>query len=268
MIGQTPGETGAEAEVARMLRQASDGYGDLPDEVAHRLDRVLESLPAADTLRSAAHSAAPAATERAGFLASLAERLRPKRVRYAIASAAAAVLVTVGAVAAGLQVFVDRPDEAGSDQVFAEDAPRSDEEEAAEGAPGPGDESIDAFDGGTEDSGTDAEAGVSGVESFASGTDYSASTDLLAALRGLGEHTAAGEIPAELEDLAAGGEFWRRCEEAIAEEYQSLLVAVDFARYESSPAIMALLVTEQGEIAVALTPACAEGTIEALAVQP
>ncbi|RRR99641.1 hypothetical protein [Glycomyces terrestris] len=266
MIGQTPGETGAEAETARLLRHASDGYGDLPEEVAQRLDRVLQTLPAADTLRGAA--AAPA---RDGFLATLAERLRPKRVRYAIASGAAAVLVTVGAVAVGLQTLAPQGDEAGSAEMYAEDAPRTGEDhDSADGA----DEG--AAPGATEDSlaeepeqgGTDAEVGVTDVESFASGTDYSGSADLLAALRGLGDHTRAGEVPDELAAVAAGGEFWRACEEAISEEYQSLLVAVDFARYESAPAIMVLLVSEQGEIAVALSPACADGIIEALAVQP
>ncbi|MQM27154.1 hypothetical protein [Glycomyces albidus] len=265
MIGQTPGETGAETEVARVLRQASDGYGDLPDEVAHRLDRVLEALPAADTLHTAAAQRAP---EREGFLASIAERLRPKRVRYAIASGAAAVLVTVGAVAVGLQALTTPSEEdAGSAQVHAEDAPGSVEDEdyaAEEASPQPGDDPVDAQS-------EDGELGLPGVESFASGTDYSESTDLLAALRGLGRFTAAdavaAEVPAELEPLAAGGEFWRACEEAIAEEYQSLLVAVDFATYESSPAIIALLASDQGEIAVALSPACADGIIEALAVQ-
>jgi len=268
MIGQPPGETGAEAgteaAVARALRQASDGYGDLPEQVAHRLDRVLDSLPSADTLRSTARE-----PERDGFFASLAERLRPKRVRYAIASGAAAVLVTVGAVAVGLQALTaDSGESPSSDQVYAEDGPRSGDDDAAgEAAPESSSEDSLSEEGG-DSAESDAEMGVLDVESFASGTDYSASTDLLAALRGLGDHTADGEVPAELADLAAGGEFWRACEDAIAEEYQSLLVAVDFARYESSPAIMALLVSDEGETAVALTPACADGVIEALAIQP
>jgi hypothetical protein len=258
MIGQTPGETGAEAETARLLRQASDGYGDLPDHVAHRLDRVLETLPAADTLRSAAQ----AAPDREGFFASLAERLRPKRVRYAIASGAAAVLVTVGAVAIGLQALTQSSEDAGSAQVYSEDAPRSGDDDAADTeAASPESSSGDSLN-------EESEGGITGIAWFASGTDYTASTDLLASLRGLGAATSDGEVPLELEALAAGGEFWHNCEDAIAEEYGSLLVAVDFARYESAPAIMALLVTDRGEIAVALTPACADGVIEALAVQP
>ncbi|MEU6246864.1 hypothetical protein [Glycomyces sp. NPDC047010] len=270
MIGQPPGETGneagIEAEVARTLRRASDGYGDLPEQVGHRLDRVLDSLPSADTLRSAARG-----PEREGFFASLAERLRPKRVRYAIASGAAAVLVTVGAVAVGLQAFTQSDESPSAGQVYAEDGPRSegDDDYAASGEPSPESDGGDSLsEEGADSAESDAEVGVLDVESFASGTDYSASTDLLAALRGLGDHTAAGEVPAELADLAAGGAFWRACEDAIAEEYESLLVAVDFARYESAPAIMALLMSDDGEIAVALTPACADGVVEALAVQP
>ncbi|MEU5872050.1 hypothetical protein AB0A73_10885 [Glycomyces sp. NPDC047369] len=267
MIGQPPGETGAEAEaaVARALRQASDGYGDLPEQVAHRLDRVLDSLPSADTLRSSARE-----PEREGFFASLAERLRPKRVRYAIASGAAAVLVTVGAVAVGLQALTaDDGESPSSGQVYAEDGPRSGDDDAAPGEASPESSGEDSLsEEGADSAESDQEVGVLDIESFASGTDYSASTDLLAALRGLGDHTADGEVPAELADLAAGGAFWRACEDAIAEEYQSLLVAVDFARYESAPAIMALLMSDEGEIAVALTPACADGVIEALAIQP
>ncbi|GAA1662339.1 hypothetical protein GCM10009830_04450 [Glycomyces endophyticus] len=260
MIGRTPGETGAEAETARLLRQASDGYGDLPEPVAHRLDRVLDSLPAADTLRSAP---APA---RQGLLASLAERLRPKRVRYALASGAAAVLITAGAVAVGLQSLATQGDDAGSSQVYAEDAPRSDEDGADAGAPGSSSDSLNEESEAT--GAVEDEVAIADVASFASGFNYTDSTDMLTAMHGLGTATLTGEVPDELAVLAAGGEFWHACEDAIAAEYQRLLVAVDFARYEDAPAIMALLVSDQGEIAVALSPACADGVIEVLAIQP
>jgi hypothetical protein len=256
MSPQRPND--AEAEVGRLLRQVSSGYGDLPEHVGDRLDRVLDSLPPADTLH---------AGNRQGAFESWAERwterLRPKRVRYAIASAAAAVLVTVGGVATAVQ-FVSGPsdeDGAASSEVFAEDGTAREGEDDGS-APGAEESPLSENEAG------DNEAGIAGVETFASGSDYTEETDLLAALRELGSDSTSGEVPAELAELAAGGEFWKHCEEAIAEEYGSLLVAVDFARYESAPAIMALMVGDSGDIAVALTPACADGVIEPLAVQP
>lgn len=250
-------------EVSRVLRQASSGYGDLPDHVGDRLDRVLDSLPAADTLHGSAGE---------GVFGRFAERLRPKRVRYALVSAAAAVLVTIGGVATAIQ-FTSAPgteeDTAGSADVFAEEETARDNEDNG-AAPNAADEST-GEQGSDEAEPGDSEAGsegIAGVETFATGSDYDADTDLLAALRELGGDSSSGVVPEELTDLAAGGEFWKRCEEAIAREYASLLVAVDFARYESQPAIMALMYSDSGEIAVALTPACADGVIEPLAVQP
>ena len=256
MSRQRPSD--AEDEVGRVLRQASDGYGDLPDHVGDRLDRVLESLPAADTLHG---SVGQSVFER------WADRLRTKRFRYALVSAAAAVLVVAGGIVTAVQ-FASSPreeDSAGSAEVFAEEetardndegvAPNAEEESPAEGPMPPDSEA------------GDDEAGISGVETFATGSDYSEGTDLLAALRELGSADSTGDVPAELADLAAGGEFWQRCEEAITREYGSLLLAVDFARYESEPAIMALMLGDSGETAVALTPACADGVIEALTVQ-
>jgi hypothetical protein len=244
-------------DVSRVLRQASDGYAELPDHVGDRLDRVLEALPAADTLHSGPHRR----DDRESVFERFAERLRPKRVRYALVSAAAAVLITVGAVATALQIVEPPPDDssAGSAELYAEE-----QDTARDGAPGAEGEEAPAEE-------TDSEAGMdeaSGVETFATGADYGSHTDLLTALRALGAESPAGEIPAELAELAAGGEFWQRCQEAIASEYSGLLVAVDFARYESEPALMALVEGDSGDTAVALTPACGDGVIEQLAAQP
>ncbi|MCD0442091.1 hypothetical protein LO763_00430 [Glycomyces sp. A-F 0318] len=256
----------AEAEAGRLLREASDGYPDLPGQVAHRLDRVLESLPAADRL----HGAPAPAPARAGLFERWAERLRPKRVRYAILSTAAAVLVTVGAVGVALQYVAAPADEAGSSAVQGSEDAAGDqgavEEEAAPEAAGEDDQTMS---GETRAPGDDFDGLIAGVETFATGSDYSADADLLEALRSLGADSTAGEVPAELADLAAGGESWQRCEEAVTERFGSLLLAVDFARYESEPALMVLLLSaDAGETAVALTPACGEGVVETLAVQP
>lgn len=252
-------------EIGRVLRQASSGYPELPDHVGDRLDRVLEALPAADTLR---HTDPHPRGDRESALDRLAERLRSKRIRYALVSAAAAVLVTVGAVAAALQFIAPQAgsDSAGSSEVLAEqqDTAREGDEGAApspQGAPG---------ETGDTEAGTDTFAGV---PTFATGSDYDADADLVAVLSELGgdgttSDSASGEVPTELADLAAGGEFWQRCQEAIAREYTGLLIAVDFARYESEPAILALVQGDSGELAVALTPACADGVIEQLAAQP
>lgn len=263
MSQQRPGDTGeggAEGAVGRVLRQASHGYDDLPEQVAGRLDRVLESLPSADTLRSAADPAAHATGE--SRFERWAERLRPKRVRYAVLSATAAVAVTVIAVAGALQ-FMAASDQ---DATGAVEQAQSEEYGGAEKEPEPGaapetDLDDQALEG-------DSDAGVGGIETFATGADYASGADLLAALRDLGDGAATGPVPDELAALAAGGDFWRACERAIAAEYEGVLIAVDFARFESQPAIMALLVSDGGDMAVALTPACAEGIIEALAVQP
>lgn len=262
MSPQRPSDAEAEAQVGRALRQASSGYGDLPEHVGDRLDRVLDSLPPADTLH-----AGPRESAFEGWAERWAERLRPKRVRYALVSAAAAVLVALGGVATAVQ-YVSGPgnqDSGASSDLQAEgDTERSIDDAEA---PGAADEEETPMSGAE----TEAEAGadgIAGVETFTSGSDYSEDTDLLTALRELGTDTAASEVPAELTELAAGGEFWKNCEEAIAKEYASLLVAVDFAHYESQPAIVALMVGESGDLAVALTPACADGVIEPLAVQP
>jgi hypothetical protein len=262
MSPQRPNE--AEAEVSRMLQQASSGYGDLPDQVGDRLDRVLDALPPADTLHAQGRGSSPVDSWAERF----AERMRPKRVRYAIASAAAAVLVTVGGVATAIQLTTGAAQDSGasSGEVFAED--QTDREEGVE--PGSAEEPSFAegeqTQGATEeDSGAD---NLAGIETFATGTDYSADTDLVAVLRELGAGSTSGEVPPELFDLADGGDFWKNCEEAIAERYEGLLVAVDFARFDSEPAIMALVTGEDGDMAVALSPACADGVIEPLAEQP
>jgi len=252
----------AEAEVGRVLRQASGGYADLPAEVGQRLDRVLQTLPAADTLHGAADTPA-----REGLFERWVERLRPRRVRYALLSAAAAVLVTVGGVGIAVQ-FVNAPkgnDDASAAQDLYESPERSDGGEDEGAAPEAADEDDEVMSG--ESGPLEDEGLIPGVATFATGSDYGSGTDLLTALRELGADSATGAIPEELADLAAGGEFWQRCAEAIGEEYGSLLLAVDFARYESEPAVMALLISDSGETAVALTPACADGVVEPLAVQ-
>jgi hypothetical protein len=256
----------SEAEVGRMLREASSDYGDLPEQVGDRLDRVLETLPPAHTL--------PAAERRgafAGWSERMAERLRPKRVRYAIASVSMAVLVTVGGVATAIQLTSGADQDAGaSADLFAEDGSERDDGEqppgATEASPLPG----DATEETRNESGDDETTveGLAGIETFATGSDYEAGTDLIAVLRELGDGSASGEVPSELAGLAAGGDFWRTCQEAIAAQYRGLLVAVDFARYDSEPAIMALMTGDDGDFAVALTPACADGVIEPLAEQP
>lgn len=263
MSAQRPSD--AEAEVGRVLRQASSGYGDLPDQVGDRLDRVLEALPPVDTLHAGERGGASVGRPGEGWTERWAERLRPKRVRYAIASAAAAVLVTVGGVATAIQFTTGANEDSGasSSEILAEDqTDRGGEEndEAPGGAPG----------GTQSETGEDeAEANnLDGLQTFATGTDYGADTDLISAMRELGANSYAGEVPPELADLAAGGDFWEHCEEAISARYQGLLVAVDFAHYDSEPAIMALVVGDDGDIAVALTPACADGVIEPLAEQP
>ncbi|WP_030160303.1 hypothetical protein [Glycomyces sp. NRRL B-16210] len=258
-----PGGESTENAVSRVLWQASHGYDDLPDPVAGRLDRVLDSLPAADTLHSAADPAAHPARE--NRFERWAERLRPKRVRYAVLSATAAVAITVVAVAVALQ-FVTASDR---DATGAVEQAQSEEYGGAEKEPAPGAAPETDMDGqALEDDGDAGVGGITGIETFATGADYEAGADLLAALRGLGDGAATGPVPDELAVLAAGGDFWRACERAIAAEYEGVLIAVDFARYESQPAIMALLVSDGGDMAVALSPACAEGIIEALAVQP
>jgi hypothetical protein len=254
MSGQRPSD--AESEVGRVLRQASEGYPELPAHIGDRLDRVLDGLPAVDR-----DTARPE-----GWLDRLADRLRPKRVRYALVSATAAVLVLGGAVVAALQSVTPEAgsDATGSAEVFAEE-----QDTARDGEAGPGAQGEEAPESDT----SDTEAGTddfAGVATYATGSDYASDTDLVASLQGLGSgaESGSGEVPPELADLAAGGDLWQRCQEAIVREYAGLLVAVDFARYESEPAIMALVTGDSGDTAVALTPACADGVIEPLAVQP
>ncbi|THV40616.1 hypothetical protein [Glycomyces buryatensis] len=228
--------------VTETLRAASGEYDDLPADVQARLDRVLHQLPAADTLHHG---------ERDGLLATWAERLRPKRVRYALISATAAILLTVGGVGVALQVVNDAPSsDAGATADLSDDT-LADESERSE----PGAEAEDEVEESAE------------VETFATGTDYTGDGDLLDALRGLGSQSTTsttGAVPEELAPLAEGGDFWQACQDALAGRYDGLLVAVDFARFESEPAVVALLVADSGEIAVAVGPACADGTIDEL----
>lgn len=257
-----------EAAVSDALRAASDHYGDLPDPVADRLDRVLDQLPAADTLHGTPAETAP----------TWAERLRPARVRYALLSGVAALLLVIGGVAVAVQYVSDRPtDAAGSaqnDTIGAQDdggrgedeaaAPESDDTEAETGQDQEfsGEQEEDAPDQAEEPTGES-----SSVETFATGRDYTGRDDLLTELRDLGNESTYAGPPPELETLAEGGTAWQDCQEALAERYSSLLVAVDFARYETEPAVVALLTSDSGDIAVAVTPACGDGAIEQLALQ-
>lgn len=241
-----------EAEAGRLLRTVSTEYDDLPQAVADRLDRVLEQLPGADTLH--------AGEEHAGGRWS--ERLRARGFRYALMSATAALLVTVGAVAAAVQIVSTS---AGDDEssVITEQHPNGAFDEGdPEGENGAEPEAEDfAADEETQAEAPSGAEETGNVEIFASGSDYSEQTDLLTALRDLGADGPTGTVPEELTGLADSGTLWRNCQEAIASWYDSLIVAVDFARFDSEPAVLALLVTDSGERAVAVTPECANGTV-------
>jgi hypothetical protein len=229
--------------------------------VADRLDRVLDQLPAADTLHRAP------APETARPSRSWSDRLRAHRVRYALLSATAALLITVGAVAAAVQM-VSTTGGAGETGALAEDTGEvlTTEEEPEQGAaPGPEDDFAAEEEPQASD-GEDAEGGGDSgdVETFTTGTDYAADMDVLTALRELGEESPGGTAPPELVAMSEGGPLWDTCRRAIAEWYGGLVVVADFARFESEPAVVALLLSESGEIAVAVTPECAEGTVEEL----
>lgn len=250
-----------EAEATGLLRTASSEYDDLPQAVADRLDRVLEQLPTADTLHPREERPSP------GWL----ERLRAPRIRYALVSATAALLVTVGAVAVAVQVVStsSTDGDAGAGVLAEEDAASTYDEggsESGAAAPEAGDDEF-AAEGEPQDQGTEGLDESADVEMFATGTDYVAGADLLTALRDLGSESTSGTVPAELAGLAEGGVLWENCQKAIALRYDSLIVAADFAHFESEPAIVALLVSDSGEMAVALTAACGNGVIEELIVQ-
>ncbi|HEU5128630.1 MAG TPA: hypothetical protein VFU12_11630 [Glycomyces sp.] len=253
-----------EARAAGLLRAASTEYDDLPRDVADRLDRVLEQLPTADTLHRTPRP------ETARPARGWSERLRAHRLRYALLSATAALLITVGAVAAAVQVVSTASDtDAGalsqgsgesyehteSDQGAA--APEQEDELAAEEEPQAS--GTEGADGGSEGGGE--------VETFATDTDYVTNMDVLTALRELGDESPRGTVPPELLALSEGGPLWDTCRKAIAEWYGGLVVVADFARFESEPAVVALLLSESGEIAVAVTPECADGTVEELYTQ-
>lgn len=271
-----------EAAVSGALRAASEHYGDLPDTVADRLDRVLDQLPAADTLHGAAAEPGPTWAERPSRRSLRAiSWSAPARVRYALLSGVAALLLVIGGVAVAVQYVSDQPtDSAGSAQnevgaADSEDDGGSDDEAAApetgETEAGTGDDqelsgeqNEDAPDQAEEPSDTEES---SSVETFATGSDYTGRDDLLTELRDLGNESTYAGPPPELETLAEGGTEWQTCQDALAERYSSLLVAVDFARYETEPAVVALLASDSGDIAVAVTPACGDGTIDQLALQ-
>lgn len=247
-----------EARAAGLLRTASAEYGDLPPDVADRLDRVLEQLPAADTLH---HAPAP---ESARPSRSWSERLGAHRVRYALLSATAALLITVGAVATAVQMVSTGggSEEAGA---LAEDTGEmlTTEESEQGAAPGPEDD-LAAEEEPQASGAEDAEGNGDGggeVETFTTGTDYTTDMDVLTALRELGDGSPGGPVPPELLALSEGGPLWDTCRRAIAEWYGGLVVVADFASFESEPAVVALLLSESGEIAVAVTPECADGSV-------
>jgi hypothetical protein len=242
----------SEADVTAALRAASPEYEDLPGPVADRLDRVLEHLPPADTLH--------AGEETSGLR--WTERLRLRRARYALVSATAAVIMTVGAVAVVFQL-VNSPnagnDSAGSavdtrDAEFGEAPAAEDMEEyGAQGEP----ESVDELDA--------DDTGDGSIAMFATGADYGPDADLLAAMRALGQDgRSSGEVPPELRALADESRVWQLCQDALLRVYGGLPIAVDFARFDGEPAVLALLMTDGGETAVAVTPACADGEIDEL----
>ncbi|WP_100445205.1 hypothetical protein [Glycomyces xiaoerkulensis] len=246
-----------EAEATRALRSASDQYEGLPGNVADRLDRVLDQLPTADTLHAGENR------RTAGW----AERMRARRVRYALVSAAAALLVTIGGVAVALQYVSGLQEDsatvadAGGDDGGAQAESEEDPEAAIR------ESELEADSG--EDFAEEPESAeeTTGIATFSTGRDYQEGSDLLSALRELSADSATEAVPEELEALAEGGRLWQDCQEALAEAYESLPVAVDFARYDSEPAVVALLVSDSGEIAVAVTPECAQGEIEPLVFQ-
>ncbi|WP_035697475.1 hypothetical protein, partial [Glycomyces tenuis] len=227
------------------------------------LDRVLEQLPTADTLRLHAPEERPAP--------SWLERLRARRLQYALMSATAALLVTVGAVAAAVQVVSTAGGSGDAGVIAEENAGGAPEQSGAEqedaGAPETAEEDELAAEGEPEEQGTEGVDESGSVEVFATGTDYSSGSDVLTALRELGVESPSGTVPEELAGLAEGGVLWENCQEAIALRYDSLIVAADFARFETQPAVVALLVSDSGEMAVALTPDCGNGHIGELFVQ-
>ena len=247
-----------EAAVSGILRAASHDYGDLPESVADRLDRVLDQLPAADTLHGSSTPAEPTWTE----------RLRAGRIRYALLGGIAALLIVIGGVATAVQYVSDRPGDAAD--TAQEDGDRGPDGAAA---PEPGDGDSQEFSGvQPEEAPTGAEEPddaqeSSSVETFATGRDYGLQDDLLAELRNLGNESTYVGPPAELQDLFDGGSAWQDCQDALAERYSGLLVAVDFARFEAEPAVVALLTSDAGDFAVAVTAACGDGVIDQLAMQ-
>lgn len=248
-----------EHEAGALLRAASAEYDDLPRDVADRLDRVLEQLPSADTLHAGERRTSPA----------WIEWLRARRVRYALVSATAALIVTVGAVAAAVQVVSTSTGGDGGAGVSAEQEPDGafDEGASEDAAATPEGDDFAAEEEETQAESPQGDDETSSVETFATGTDYTAQSDLLTALQELNGDSPDAAVPPQLTALADGGTMWERCQEALAERYGSLIVAVDFARFESQPAVLALLASESSETAVAVTPACADGVIEELFVQ-
>lgn len=252
----------SQQHVTEMLQSASQSYEELPDSVSQRLDTVLANLPSAETLHH----------EKPSLAKSWTRRFQMPRFRYAIASAATAVLVTVGGVWVASQLTqttdpgTEPPTVAGEDPTSEDEADSPMEDDDDMGAfTSPDGDSPDAAEEGQESPQPPSD---SAIDTHTSGESYTAEDDLAEALRDLADEDEAANVPDDLSSLYNNAEAWERCESSILRHYDAIPIMADFAEFENEPAMVVFLVGEDGDAVAVLGPDCGVQDVDEQFLQP
>lgn len=249
--------------VTEMLKSTSQSYEDLPDSVSYRLDTVLSNLPSAETLHH----------EKPSLAKSWTRRFQMPRFRYAFASAATAVLVTVGGVwvaaqfAQGTDPNSEPPSIAGEDPTSEEhdDSPMAEDDDDPGTMINPEGDSPEADEEALESPQPPSE---SAIDTHTSGESYTADDDLAEALRDLADEDVATDVPDDLSSLYSNAEAWDRCESSILRHYDAIPIMADFAEFENEPAMVVFLVGEDGDAVAVLGPECGVQDVDEQFLQP
>ncbi|QSB05363.1 hypothetical protein [Natronoglycomyces albus] len=247
-------------QVAQMLSAASSDYEELPQSLERRLDTVLANLPSAETLHS----------ERPSLARSWTRRFQIPRFRYALASAATAVVVTVGGVWVASQITQtgdvgDEPPTIAGESPTDTEAGTLDESDDDMGAFSDPEDGV--WDGQEETETRPLPPSESALETHTSGENYSPEDDLAAALRDLVDVDEPANVPDDLRGLYTNGDEWERCQSAILRHYDAIPIMADFAQFEDQPAVLVALVGESGDSVAVLGPNCGFPDVDELFLQ-
>lgn len=256
----------SDQHITEILQSTSDSYEDMPETVSQRLDTVLANLPSAETLHP----------EKPSLAKSWSRRFQMPRFRYALASAATALVVTVGGVWIASQIAetsdpeTDPPAVAGEDETTDEETetPREDDEGDDDDVGAFTSPEPDGPDSEAEEESTPQPPSESAIDTHTSGDNYNSEDDLAEALRDLAEEDEAADVPDELGALYSNAELWERCQDLILRHYDAIPILADFAEFEDEAAMVIFLVGEEGDLVTVLGPECGVQDVDEQFLQP